>query len=79
MLENKPQKTFKKTSIRSNLKSDRFLYLNLATGAIYSLLPNSAKLFGIKVVDGTREFTNYSELQKESLRIMDQYIRSNCL
>ncbi len=72
------KKVLKKTQISSETNSEKLYYLNLINGIIYELNPDLIEQLGVEVVDGTHEITSLDELRKESLRIMDEYIRSSC-
>lgn len=78
MLEENPRKILKKTLISPDSKPDRLFYLNLTNGVIYDLNPKLIEQLGVEIVDGSTEITTLDDLRKESLRIMDEYIRSSC-
>jgi hypothetical protein len=70
-------KILKMSSVVSSSHPERVIYLNLRNGILYELNPDLISELEIEVVDGSNDLTSLEKLRKESLRIMDEYIRSD--
>ena len=73
----KTRMILKRTAVVSASDPDCIYYINIHNGILYELNPKTIDNLKTEVIDATDMFTTLEQLQRESLKIMDEYIRVN--